>query len=194
MFIQKFRSKLPKEKAMKEIPLIPDDSPEFDELEVADQIVQTFKKIKCADLRLKVMLFSIIYEEDSLLLIKMGKKILHAIKFFSQSKNFKRWLEYILAYGNYLNGITPKGGAYAFKFDAFTKVVDFKSNDNSKSLLQYIIESMGNSERDFELLNFHFELDILDGSNLLVNLIIFYFEINYSNKKVFIFYISCFVF
>ncbi len=159
----KFNSgKLPKGEALRKIPLIPDDNPEFDELEIADQIVQIFKKIKCSELRLKVMVFFHSYEEDCTLLIKSGKKLLSIIKFFTQSKNFRRWLEYILAYGNYMNGVSNRGGAYAFKLDTLNKLTETKSNDGTKSLLQFIIESMGSNDKDFELLNFHFELDILD--------------------------------
>lgn len=149
---------------MRKIPLIADDSPEFEQLETADQIVQIFKKIKCSQLRLQVMAFSHSYKEDCTMIIKSAKKLLNVIKFFTQSKNFKRWLEYILAYGNYMNGISARGGAYAFKLDTLNKIIETKSNDGSKTLLQYIIEAMGNNEKDFELLNFHFELDILDSS------------------------------
>jgi len=148
---------------MKKIPLIPDDSPEFEQLETADQIVQIFKKIICSELRLKVMIFWHSYEEDCTVLIKSGKKLLSIIKFFMQSKNFRRWLEYILAYGNYMNGISARGGAYGFKLDTLPKLTETKSNDGTKSLLQYIIETMGNSEKDFELLNLHFEMEILNG-------------------------------
>ena len=166
-FIKKInRGKLPKGEALRKIPLIPDDSPEFEQLETADQIVQIFKKIKCAELRLKVIVFNHSYEEDCTMLIKSGKKLLSIIKLFMQSKNFKKWLEYILAYGNYMNGITARGGAYAFKLDTLNKLTETKSNDGSKSLLQYIIEAMGSSEKDFELLNFHFELGILDSGKL----------------------------
>lgn len=154
---------MPKGEELKKIPLIPDDSEEFEKLEFADQIVQIFKKIKCADLRLKVMSFSLSYEEDIHSFLKMGKKIFNIIKLFSNSKIFKRWLEYILAYGNYLNGVSNRGGAYAFRLDTFNKLIEMKSNDGSKSLLQFIVESIGTNETDFELLNFHFELEILDG-------------------------------
>lgn len=113
------------------------------------------------------MIFSQSYEEDCTTVIKGGKKLISIIKFFSQSKNFRRWLEYILAYGNYMNGINARGGAYGFKLDTLLKLSETKSNDGSKSLLQYIIETMGNSEKDFELLNFHFELDILDSGKIM---------------------------
>jgi hypothetical protein len=158
---------------MRKIPLIADDSPEFDDLETADQIVQTFKKIKCAELRLKVMSFSHTYEEDCQSLSKSGKKLLNIIKFFMQSKNFRKWLQYILAYGNYMNGISVRGGAYAFKLDSINKLSETKSNDGSKSLLLYIIEAIGSNENDFNLLNFHFELDILDSGKKIFCFILY---------------------
>lgn len=109
------------------------------------------------------MSFSLSFKDDCKIYVKMAKKILNIINLFTESKSFKRWLEYILAYGNYINGISNRGGIYAFKFDTFLKLSETKSNDGSKSLLQFIVEAMGNNEKDFELLNFHFELDIIDG-------------------------------
>lgn len=149
---------------MKFIPLIPDNSEEFEQLETADQIVQIFKKIKCADLRLQVMSFSFTYEDECKKLLKMAKKILKIFEIFSHSKSFRRWLEYILAYGNYLNGVSAKGGAYAFKLDTFNKITEIKSNENGKSLLQFIIEAICKNDKDYEILNFNYDIESLEGS------------------------------
>jgi diaphanous 1 len=48
-------------------------------------------------------------------------------------------LEYALAVGNYLNGTTPRGGAWGFKFENLDKLADVKTLDNKQNLLQYVI-------------------------------------------------------
>jgi hypothetical protein len=44
-----------------------------------------------------------------------------------------------MAFGNYMNGGTFRGGVYAFKLNALNKLTSIKSKDNSKTLLLYII-------------------------------------------------------
>ena len=109
------------------------------------------------------MVFETTYKEECHEFCKASKKILNIIKFFSQNKVFKRWLEYILKFGNYLNGISIRGGAYAFKLDTLIKLVELKSNDNSKNLLQFIIETIANSKEDVDLLKFNFDLESIEG-------------------------------
>lgn len=39
-------------------------------------------------------------------------------------------LEYVLAIGNYLNGNTSRGGAWAFEISSLEKLNDLKASDN----------------------------------------------------------------
>ena len=56
-------------------------------------------------------------------------------------------LQYLLAFGNYLNGTSNRGGAYAYKLDALEKAVDHKATDNpKKNLLMMIIETIENKK------------------------------------------------
>lgn len=63
-----------------------------------------------------------------------------AVDTFKADCRINEWLKIILAFGNYLNGATNRGGAYGFKLETLNKIVDLKSNDNKKSLLTFIIE------------------------------------------------------
>ncbi|EAY14996.1 Formin Homology 2 Domain containing protein [Trichomonas vaginalis G3] len=63
---------------------------------------------------------------------------------FSQlktSKKFREFLAYILAIGNFLNGGTSRGGAYGFKFDFFTKILDIRTSRSGYTFLNYIAET-----------------------------------------------------
>lgn len=52
-------------------------------------------------------------------------------------------LQIVLAYGNYLNGNTARGGAFAFKLDSLLKLMDVASTvDQKTSGLHYIVEIM----------------------------------------------------
>ena len=69
------------------------------------------------------------------------------IKFFNEgfdfilnSQNLKKLFEIMLAIGNYMNGITNRGGAFGFKIDSLTKFAELKSKDNKTTLLNYIVE------------------------------------------------------
>ena len=68
--------------------------------------------------------------------------------FILKSQNLKKLFEIMLAIGNYMNGITNRGGAFGFKIDSLTKFVELKSKDNKTTLLNYIVdfiyEDLGN--------------------------------------------------
>ena len=52
-------------------------------------------------------------------------------------------LENILAYGNYMNGESNRGGAFGFKLDSLNKIGDIKMVDQpNKNLTMYIIEKL----------------------------------------------------
>jgi len=65
-----------------------------------------------------------------------------AISQIKGSKNLKRLLTVTLAYGNYMNGSTPKGGAWGYKLSALALLGSSKTSDNQSSLLHYIADWM----------------------------------------------------
>eukprot|EP00002_Diphylleia_rotans_P038299 TRINITY_DN8693_c0_g1_i2.p1 TRINITY_DN8693_c0_g1~~TRINITY_DN8693_c0_g1_i2.p1 ORF type:complete len:879 (+),score=193.92 TRINITY_DN8693_c0_g1_i2:47-2683(+) len=56
------------------------------------------------------------------------------------SNSLREFLAVVLAFGNYVNGGTARGDAYGFKLEFLTKLKNTKSNDNKRTLLQYLIE------------------------------------------------------
>ena len=151
---------------MDKIPFIDDSTPEFDELTEQDQIVQIFKKVKCSTLRMKVMYFAHTYREPLQQILELGQKLHNFFSKIKTNKNLRRWLEYILTFGNYMNGQGHYGGAWGFKIDTFKKICEVKTSDDKKNLLEYIIQTIGRNEQDRDLLNFHEELNDLKGGKL----------------------------
>ncbi|ETM42104.1 hypothetical protein L914_12183 [Phytophthora nicotianae] len=60
----------------------------------------------------------------------------------TESDKFRRVLEHILAIGNYLNGSTPRGGAYGFKLDTLMKLHTLKSIDPRVTLMHFLLRQL----------------------------------------------------
>uniref|UniRef100_S4RTA0 FH2 domain-containing protein n=1 Tax=Petromyzon marinus TaxID=7757 RepID=S4RTA0_PETMA len=79
------------------------------------------------------------------------------------SQKLKKILEIVLAFGNYMNG-SRRGAAYGFKLNSLDlvllKLLDTKSTDRSRTLLQYLTRVV--REHYPELGAFHAELQYLD--------------------------------
>lgn len=69
--------------------------------------------------------------------IQLTQKVLD---FTSKDESINIILKYVLGIGNYMNGQSARGGAYAFKFDMVEKIAEVKSTDNKKNLMMYIVE------------------------------------------------------
>lgn len=79
-----------------------------------------------------------------------------AVDQLNDSDKFRRVLETILAIGNYMNGGTPRGGAYGFKVDTLTKLHTIKSIDQKINLMHFVAHHL--DENDPSLLAFAGEL------------------------------------
>jgi hypothetical protein len=110
---------------------------------------------------MKAMYFAHTFRKPCLEAFKLGGKLQ---KFFSdilKCAKFQKWLEYILAFGNYMNGVGFYGGAYGFKMDAIKKICELKTTDDKRNLMEYIIEVIGRNEKDREILDYYQELQEL---------------------------------
>lgn len=59
---------------------------------------------------------------------------LSTYKLILNNPRMTKFLTYTLAVGNYLNGTSNKGGAWAFKLEALAKTADYKYNDGKHTL------------------------------------------------------------
>mmetsp|Transcript_33124 Transcript_33124/g.53858 ORF Transcript_33124/g.53858 Transcript_33124/m.53858 type:complete len:590 (+) Transcript_33124:121-1890(+) len=82
-----------------------------------------------------------------------------------KSDAFRTVLQYILAFGNYMNGGTKKGQAFGFKLNSLRQLASAKSVDNKTTLLRYIYRQI--EQRDASALSFVQEFAVLaEGSRL----------------------------
>jgi len=62
-----------------------------------------------------------------------------AVDTIRDSKSFKFMMQYILIAGNYMNNSTKKGEAIGFKIETLTTLEQIKSEDQTQSLLSFIV-------------------------------------------------------
>ena len=109
--------------------------------------------IGCHQERLKAIRFKNTYSKKSVEILALIDYFFKGFDFIKNNKNFHKYLEILLAHGNYMNGVTAKGGAFGFQLTSLPKFYDMKSKDNKSTLLQYIVEFIMD-EVDKSILNF----------------------------------------
>jgi len=124
-----------------------------EEISNNDEMVIMIASIPGFTERLESIIFKNTYNEDVELIESEIDKFFIAFDFLKNSKKFKKWLKIIMAFGNYMNGGTFRGGVYAFKLNTLNKLASVKSKDNSQTLLVYIIFSIYEQLDDSSLMN-----------------------------------------
>jgi hypothetical protein len=130
-----------------------------------DQFVLMMKTALGYDLRVKAIIFKNNYLAELEDISFRVDRFFTCFFFVEKNKQFHQWLEVVLAFGNYLNGTTNRGGAYGFKLDTLAKLSELKSNDNKKTLFYYIVEYIGdnNMEDLFEIIIY---LEVFQGRKI----------------------------
>ena len=67
--------------------------------------------------------------------------VLAASQALINSAAFRKLLEIVLAFGNYMNS-AKRGPAYGFKLDSFERLLDTKSSDRKQTLLHYLARTV----------------------------------------------------
>ncbi len=103
------------------------------------------------DLRLKSMIFKHTYKSEIIDILRLIEKVLKAFEYVKKNEELHKWLEIILAYGNYLNGNSNRGGAWGFRLDALAKLNEVKASDGKKTLMMHIVEYIGDVLKEHKL-------------------------------------------
>ncbi len=129
---------LPKEE---ELAALERHSHHKERLAEAERFMYETSKIEKYEERLKVMAYIGFFDE---LILTVGPQIdavIAASKVLLTSKRFRRILEVVLAFGNYMNS-QKRGPAYGFKLESFDRLLDTKSTDRKQTLLHYIAHAV----------------------------------------------------
>jgi len=111
---------------------------DLDLLTTEDRFLYEMTNIPRLATRLKCVATRYTFEKEALEIKHKLIAIREACTEIEKSKSLKTLLEIVLAIGNYLNGSTPRGGAWGFKLDALEKLEAMKENDGKKNLIHYI--------------------------------------------------------
>lgn len=109
------------------------------ELANSDQLVLLVSDLVGFKERIKSIIFKNKYKKQINLLNNDADSFYDAFDFLKSDENLKEWFEIILAFGNFMNGGSFRGGAYGFRLDCLKILNEVKSKDNKTTLLQYII-------------------------------------------------------
>ena len=147
------------------LPIFPKDNSEYETVSKATENYENEEDYAMCDLfvvlvgvvphnreRLEAMRFKNIYSDKSVEILKSVDLFFKGFEFVKTNKNFHKFLEILLAYGNYMNGVSAKGGAFGFQLTSLSKFYDMKSKDNKITLFQFIINTI--MDEDKKTLNF----------------------------------------
>eukprot|EP01130_Rhizamoeba_saxonica_P011441 TRINITY_DN4757_c0_g3_i1.p1 TRINITY_DN4757_c0_g3~~TRINITY_DN4757_c0_g3_i1.p1 ORF type:complete len:885 (+),score=241.93 TRINITY_DN4757_c0_g3_i1:63-2717(+) len=141
-----------------EIAALKEYNGDIDDLSNADKYILAMMEIPTPAIRINSLVykmeFPIRYDE-----LKEKLNILQgAIDIVRLDKAFQKFLEIVLAMGNYINGNTRRGGFFGFKLSSLQKLAEVKSTKNNKiTLLHYIVEQVHETDPDVLQLVHHFE-------------------------------------
>lgn len=132
----------------------------YEELASTDVFIIVISPIVGNRLRINSLLFRLTYEEVYNILSEEEENYIYMLDLIKKDERLKKWLELILAHGNYLNGESSKGGAYGFKIELLGKLKETKSSNGKLNLVQYLVSYISDKLENKEL------LDIIDDYKL----------------------------
>jgi len=124
-----------------------------------DRLMARLSRVERLATKLEIMTFMSTFPEHINTARPRVEAILLASKSTRQAKKFKKILEIILAFGNYMNS-SKKGCMYGFKLNSLDSLTMTKASDKRSTILNYIADLV---HSDYpELRNFYAELKCID--------------------------------
>ena len=109
----------------------------FDALSAEDKFMWLFGRVERLQQRLNIMIFIGNFQETATILSPQLAAVISASLSIKSSQKFKKILELILAFGNYMNS-AKRGSVYGFKLASLEQLVETKSTDKKQNLMHYI--------------------------------------------------------
>eukprot|EP00002_Diphylleia_rotans_P004970 TRINITY_DN1390_c0_g3_i2.p1 TRINITY_DN1390_c0_g3~~TRINITY_DN1390_c0_g3_i2.p1 ORF type:complete len:1458 (+),score=392.16 TRINITY_DN1390_c0_g3_i2:36-4409(+) len=122
-----------------EAEILKEHKDQYNQLDKAEQFLLDMMSINRLETRLKAWEVSRKFDSSFDEIRTTMQAVLETCTHFKESKKLKSVLEVTLAFGNYLNGGSFRGGAFGFKLDCLNKLKDTKANGQKVTLLHQII-------------------------------------------------------
>eukprot|EP00730_Choanoeca_flexa_P009306 TRINITY_DN12625_c1_g4_i1.p1 TRINITY_DN12625_c1_g4~~TRINITY_DN12625_c1_g4_i1.p1 ORF type:complete len:948 (+),score=345.06 TRINITY_DN12625_c1_g4_i1:238-3081(+) len=112
-----------------------------DRLAEAERFMLETLTLERFETKLRVMAYIGYFDEVVLSIAPQIESVLAAAEALTNSEPFKKLLEVILAFGNYMNS-AKRGPAYGFKLQTFERLLDTKSTDRKQTLLHFLVKTV----------------------------------------------------
>eukprot|EP00001_Collodictyon_triciliatum_P112695 19783_4 len=116
-------------------------------------------KLPCFSLRCKAVAFELRVNEMVTDIQRKIDVVKSTCRQIMTSKRFIRLLQFVLAFGNFLNFGTAKGYALGFRITALLKLSEVKAVDQKTTLLHFLVNHI--EENDIDCLKFSNEMSSL---------------------------------
>uniref|UniRef100_A0A7M5X7I7 Uncharacterized protein n=1 Tax=Clytia hemisphaerica TaxID=252671 RepID=A0A7M5X7I7_9CNID len=137
---------------------------DYEQLAEAEKFMVQLMKVERLESKLNTMVFMGNFDEIFRSVVPQIEAVISASVSIATSDKLKKFLELILAVGNYING-SRKGFTKGFKLESLIKLDEVKSNGQKKiSLLQYLVTIA--RSRFPDLHTFHEEIDVAPTLNI----------------------------
>ena len=158
----------PTEKEFEEISKATEAIEDIDEFDKCDLFIVLIGSVIGSSERLLSIMFKSSYRKDSIEILKLIDVFFKGFDFVLTNEHLQKLFEIMLAHGNYMNGITNKGGAFGFKLDSLPKILEMKSKDNRRTLIQYIVTFIIEDLKDHQILDILKFLQLFEKSKLII--------------------------
>lgn len=128
---------IPNDKELKAFKQYEKEGKPFDALATEDKFMWLFGRVERLQQRLNIMIFIGNFKETAAVLSPQLGAVISASLSIKSSQKFKKILELILAFGNYMNS-AKRGSVYGFKLASLEQLVETKSTDKKQNLMHYI--------------------------------------------------------
>ena len=150
---------IPNDTELKAFKAYEKDGKPFDDLSSEDKFMWLFGGVKRLSQRLTIMIFIGNFIENIKVIEPQLNYVLSASLSIRSSQKFKRILEIVLAFGNYMNS-ARRGAVFGFKLESLEALAGTKSTDKKQNLLHYICTVVQSYYPDHE--DFYQELRFID--------------------------------
>ncbi|KAK7013355.1 Dishevelled associated activator of morphogenesis 2, partial [Halocaridina rubra] len=119
--------------------MLEEHTDEIENLARADRFLYEISKIEHYEERLRCLLYQKKFKERLAECEPKIQSVVSSTKDLKNSKRLKKFIEVVLAFGNYMNK-GARGGAYGFRVSSLNKLTDTKASSNRNiTLLHYMI-------------------------------------------------------
>jgi len=129
------------------------------ELTEEDRFMMKLSKVERLPVKLEIMSFMSTFYEILHGIRPRIESVILASKSTRNAKKFKKVLEIILAFGNYMNS-SKKGSAYGFRMSSLDNLAITKSSDKKTTIVHYIVDVVNSKYPDLK--GFETELKYID--------------------------------